>query len=264
MRQLIGIVGVIALLWSASTVGAHVMVSIAQNDARLLDISVRNADVGDVLSALFNSTSGARQLRMGHGVAGNIARLQLAGVPFDEVLNAVLAKAGTFEVEKATAANNMRTYTITAPQNLDTPPVLVAPVSVTPVEARTPAASPPPVDINSVFSFAARSTAGDSAAQNDISVIKLLQINFLDIEAFCDAVGGTAISLFDPGSYGGDTNNNTGYNNGGYGSGRGYNSRGNGGYSTGLSDRNYNQGTGYNRRSGNGQYGIGTDTRRVY
>ena len=55
-----------------------------------MDISLRDADLNEALTAMFNSTSGKYQLQVGSGVVGRIPRLQLIQTPFDKALDAIL------------------------------------------------------------------------------------------------------------------------------------------------------------------------------
>ena len=58
-------------------------------------LTVQNAEINDVLSALFNATNNTYQLQTGLGVTGYIDTLQLTRAPFDDALTAILAKVNT-------------------------------------------------------------------------------------------------------------------------------------------------------------------------
>ena len=56
-------------------------------------LSVRNAQVTDILSALFAATNDRYSLRLGLGIRGSIDHLQLDAQSFDQALHAILAQA---------------------------------------------------------------------------------------------------------------------------------------------------------------------------
>ena len=65
-------------------------------------LTVQNAEINDVLSALFNATNNTYQLQTGLGISGTIDTLQLTRIPFDDAVTAILAKVNpTFTYSKA-------------------------------------------------------------------------------------------------------------------------------------------------------------------
>jgi hypothetical protein len=73
---------------------AHVLVNVDLKTRNYpVTLTVQNADVNDVLSALFTATDNTYQLQTGLGITGTIDALQLIQTPFDEAVKDVLAKA---------------------------------------------------------------------------------------------------------------------------------------------------------------------------
>jgi hypothetical protein len=73
---------------------AHVLVNVDLKTRNYpVTLTVQNADVSDVLSALFTATNNTYQLQTGLGITGTIDALQLTQTPFDDAVKAILAKA---------------------------------------------------------------------------------------------------------------------------------------------------------------------------
>ena len=248
MRRVIMLISVCALLWGCLLTGAHAQqVSIA-NDNNLLDISLRDADLSTVLTALFNSTGGKYRLQLSNGVNGRIARLQLTQTPFDRALDAIL---GTdFSYTKQMQGDGVYQYTISGRSALPTtrmPSVFQAPdigmpaygggtTPTAPAGFLTPAGGANPAGGSGLLSLGfgatGATTAGETAA-SESSVVKLIRVNYLDVGLLSEALGGTSLDLFEllqsaNGDYGGggggrsgggrSGNNRSGYDNNGYNS----------------------------------------------
>lgn len=100
---LAAICGALVCGYSAIATAGRVMVSVdlhARNTP--VTLTVRDADVTDVLSAVFNATDNRYQLQTGVGIAGKIDTLQLTQTPFDDALKAILVKTDpSFTFSKA-------------------------------------------------------------------------------------------------------------------------------------------------------------------
>jgi hypothetical protein len=85
-------------------------------------LTAKDADVNDVLSALFNATDNTFQLQTGVGISGKIASLQLTQSPFDDAVKTILAQVNpAFTCTKEDGG----VYSITNPANTaDKTPVL--------------------------------------------------------------------------------------------------------------------------------------------
>jgi hypothetical protein len=80
-------------------------------------LTVQDADINDVLSALFNATDNTYQLQTGIGISGKVDALQLTQTPFDDAVKAILANVNhdfTYDVEDGNI------YYITNTKNVDT------------------------------------------------------------------------------------------------------------------------------------------------
>lgn len=101
-----------------------------------LDVSLRDADRVEALTALFATAGGARTLLLSDGVAGRIDRLQLAGVSFDAALAGILGPDYRYEAEMQHGAV---AYHISNPAIV---PAVVAPPEPAPAQAAPRAAMP--------------------------------------------------------------------------------------------------------------------------
>jgi len=92
-------------------------------------LTVQDADVNDVLSALFNATDNMYSLQTGIGISGKVASLQLTDTPFADAVKAVLNKANP---KFLSTPEDGGIFQITNPDNVDaaTPvPTLYQPVT---------------------------------------------------------------------------------------------------------------------------------------
>lgn len=207
-----------------------------------IDLSLRDADLGEVLSALFNTTNGKYQLQVGNGVVGRIARLQFTHQPFEDALKSVLGSeyswtkanqpGGTYLYRiygRQNAGDNTKPVTgiapVFAPPTASVPAVTTATGTTNVVGAAPNAANTgfPILSLITKSSGSTDKTAGGTAAKEDsVNVVKLIGISHLDMDAICTALGGTTLALFAQDSYGGgssgggtttDANGNTINNN---------------------------------------------------
>ncbi|MHB9107468.1 MAG: hypothetical protein ACYDCO_10475 [Armatimonadota bacterium] len=261
MRRVIMLISVCALLWGCLLTGAHAQQVTIANDNNLLDISLRDADLTTVLTALFNSTGGKYQVRLGSGVNGRIARLQLTQTPFDRALDAIL---GTdFSYTKQMQGDGGYLYTISGRQSVPTttrmPSVFQAPAigmpnfggDAAPAGAfGGPAGAGAGFGGGSIISLgmgADATTAGDAAA-SESSVVKLIRVNYLDVALLSEALGGKSVDLFELME---SANGGGNYNSGSGGSNRSNNSSGNRNSSRGGRNNNNNNNNGYNNNNNN-------------
>lgn len=89
MRSLIAIACVGVMLWGGMSMPARAQ-DIAIAGDTLLDISLRDADLSETLTALFSTAKDKYEMVLGSGVTGRIARLQLTQAPFEKALDAIL------------------------------------------------------------------------------------------------------------------------------------------------------------------------------
>ena len=240
MRRMVALLSLCALLTGGLFTGAYAQqIAIAGGD--LLDVSLRDADLATVLTALFNSTNGKCQYRLGSGVTGRITRLQLAQTPFDKALDAIL---GTdYSYAKQPQSDGVFLYTISGRQGGSTyaprmPAVLQAPPIGLPSfnTTETPGASGPfrgtgAGTTSPLLTLSPRdSTMAGATAASESSVVKLLRIQNVDVMVLCDFLGGQSIDLFEllnsgtggtntgggrrsGGNLNNNNNNNNNYNN---------------------------------------------------
>lgn len=229
----------------------------------LMDVYLRDADIPEALSALFNTTDGRCQLKLDPSVVGRVSRLQLTATPFETALNAVLGDEFSY---RKTQVGQTFLYTITG-RNAAAPKPAAAPAFNAP-PADT-AVAPSTSNIGSGNGAKPKSgfpmlsyftnkgnnangggkpaanggavgdaSAGDQAA-DELSVVKMIGVNYLDLPSLCQALGGSTIMLFNQaGNMGGGGNNmGGGFNNGGLNNGM--NNGMNNGFNNGM---NNNQG----------------------
>lgn len=250
-----------------------------------MDISLRDADLNEVLTAMFNTTGGKYQLQVGNGVVGRIQRLQLIQTPFDKALDAVLGTEYSYQRNQIGNGNYL--YKISGRSSTPTPdagggalPAFAPPTSAAP-DASAASATPSAGSVTPSGASSASSPApmltitqtkkggktGDPASTETL-VVNSIKVNNLDIAQLCSALGGTAVKLFvqtngsngSTGSTGStgtnnnntnnNNNNNNGYNNNGYNNNNNNNSNNN---SNGYNNNNNNNSNnnGYNNNNSN-------------
>jgi len=133
MRRILLVLGVSLLIaWGAAGPAIAGIISIAGNT--LLDITLRDADRVEALTALFATTRGARVMQLSDGVGGRIARLQLAQAPFDAALEAMLGDeyVSRYEIRDGATVYRISNPKVT-PMVLPLPKPAPAPSRVAPV-----------------------------------------------------------------------------------------------------------------------------------
>lgn len=233
MRRIISVCGLCAVLLGALLPGAMAQdVSVATSDNLKYDISLRDADLATVLTALFNTTDNKRQVTFGNGVAGRIAKLQLSQTSFDQALDAIL---GTdFSYKRVLRGDGVYVYTIVGRQSggdiySPRPSIYKAPpVSSTDAVtmpdfstggtrgtattgysggytgpsytggATTGAGGASTTGGSSILNLGRSGlgdTTGGAAASSESFIVKLLRINYLDVGALADFLGGDSVDL---------------------------------------------------------------------
>ncbi|MHB9132497.1 MAG: hypothetical protein ACYDBB_15610 [Armatimonadota bacterium] len=278
MRRLVTLVSLCAMLIGISVVSGHTQtISIINDGEMMIDVNLRDAELSEVLTALFNTTNGKYQLRMGNNVVGRINRLNFAGVPFDagekSALNTILKAAGTFSVLKEAGTGGTVIYTINGPQSaVPTPTPPITPVMAPPTaDTKLGPTASKDFNPNGFLSYASKSgtttgtqpagstTSGDPAGENEISVIKMVGINYIDLYAFTDACGYSTVELFNQDSYGGSGSSgdgSNGYNNN--------NTNNNGINGNSRSNRTTNNGINNNNTSTRSTRTTNNNTNRTY
>lgn len=282
MRRVTLLLSLCALLLSGLIAGVQAQqINIANdvNGGNVVDISLRDADLATVLAALFNTTGGKFQVRLGNGINGRIGRLVLTQMPFDKALDAIL---GTdYSYTKQVQSDGIALYTITGRQGsggtlfTPKPPTFQAPAIGIPTFA-TDAATPPPfggggaTPASPLLNLGARvaagssattTTAGDDAAE-EATVVKLLRVNNLDVRALAEALGGSYIDLFElmnmnngnstlGGGSGIGSNRGSGSNYNNNGNNNNNNSYNNNNNNNNRNNNNYNNNNNNNRNNNN-------------
>jgi len=213
MRHIVAVfcVGMLLLGGAWSRVSAQ---QIAIAGDTLLDISLRDADLGETLAALFNTTNGKYSMVLGPGVVGRIGRLQLSQATFTKALDAILGNDFTFQLDK----DGGNVYHIYGPQN---GPGTLAPATTTPgAPTQAPpsgrvqiaAASAPdpfsnyaptpaggggsayiPPKTGAIGGTGGTTSGGSSASES--SVIRLIKIYNCDVGLLSQYLGGQSIDL---------------------------------------------------------------------
>lgn len=274
MRRFTLLAGLCALLLAGALLGARadqISVAANQNDTdMIMDVSLRDADLVEALTALFNTTNGKFLLQVEPGVVGRVARLQVS-MPFEKALNAILGDE--FSYTKSQSAPGVYLYKITGrssetPSPTTTPttlPLLAPPstglTSPTPTTGTTTASNPNDMLMN-ILKKGTLDKSGTPAADEYIAV-KLIIISNIDLESLCTAFGGQVVPLFAQFSEGSTgtggtrtngggvrpfnsgTNRNTNINNTGYNNGINNNGINNTGY--GNTNNQYNNNSNINR-----------------
>lgn len=94
MRRNILLTGLCTMLLGLSSLliqAQRIVVNVEADKAGMpVSVNIKDAEVGQVLTALFNQTGNKYNVKLEAGVTGNIASLQLAQIPFDEALTTIL------------------------------------------------------------------------------------------------------------------------------------------------------------------------------
>jgi len=275
----------VLLLSSVLSKGLAQQISIAgdiNSPEMTMDISLRDADLNEVLTAMFNTTGGKYQLQVGNGVVGKIPRLQLIQTAFDKALDAILGTE--YSYTRRQIGNGNYLYTISGRNSTNVPdtgasvPSLAPPTTSaspgsstadsttsgsTPGATATSSPSPLLTITQKVKSAAAK--PGD-AATTETLVVNTIKINYIDMKLLCTAIGGTAVELFPKnavssgGSGNGGTSSNNMNNNNGYNNNNNNNNNNNG-YNN-NNNNNYNN-NGYNNNNNNNNNRYNTNTSNI-
>jgi hypothetical protein len=94
MRRNTILVGVCTVLLGVSSLlvrAERIIINVDDDKAAMtVSLDVKNADVGQVLTSLFNQTGNKYNVQLAAGVEGNIDTLQLTDMPFDKAIESVL------------------------------------------------------------------------------------------------------------------------------------------------------------------------------
>ena len=246
----------------------------------LMDISLRDADLNEVLTAMFNTTGGKYQLQVGNGVVNRIARLQLVQIPFDKALDAILGTE--YSYTRRQIGNGNYLYTISGRSSSSVPDTgATVPSMAPPTAAATSSGSAGSASSGGASSSSSLPTvltittkadgtakkADGTAATTETSVVKIIKVYYLDIENLCSALGGTSVTLFvqsassgssggaHPSTNSGSNNNNNNNNNNSNGYNNNNNNNNNNGYNN---NNNNNNNNGYNNNNNNSNRNTGS------
>lgn len=175
-----------------------------------MDISLRDADLSEVLAAMFNTTGGRYQLQIGNGVVGRIGRLQLIQTPFDKALDAVLGTE--YSYKKDPLGDNRYLYRIngrgssgvpdtggavplmapptTTPTTTDTPPILATPAVNTATRGSENSGSQ-----TIIMKKTGKPGPGGAPATEETSYIRLIKIMHVSTRALTTALDGQLVEL---------------------------------------------------------------------
>lgn len=226
MRRTFIVLGICALCMGALTTGARAQISIARDNNMLMDVSLRDADLVQVLTALFNTTDGKYQVTIKPGVVGRIARLQLPATPFEKALDAILGM--DYSYQKKLLRDGSYLYTISGRQTgavADFTPIASAATNQAPPTIGMPPLTSDDGNSNQTYSPSYSTTTGgtstSSTASTDSSyvpftftnkpttgsdtagapasdeswIVKLVVINYADVEILSQYLGGTVVDL---------------------------------------------------------------------
>ncbi len=168
-----------------------------------VDISLRDADLTEVLTALFNTTNGKYQLSILPGVAGRVARLQIS-TSFEKALDTILGSE--YSYVKDPLGDGKYLYKISGRTGSTPSPMAPTTPLMAPPSASLPAGSGlsgskgsstafPSLTYSTKSTTAQGTTAG--AAASTESVIKPIKISYMSIESFTEALGGNVVYLFE-------------------------------------------------------------------
>ena len=179
----------------------------------LLDISLRDADLGETLTALFATTNGKYSMVLHQGVVGRIGRLQLSQVTFAKALDAILGNDFTFQLENnlyniygpQTGAGTLAPAAVTPPgtatQAPPSPMLLAQAGSADPFSSFSPSTSTPSTTATKTTGGSGFSggsigsiTSGASSA-SESSAIRLIKIYNCDVGLLSQYLGGSSIDL---------------------------------------------------------------------
>lgn len=238
MRRSALLITLCVTLLGGSFLGVHAqqysIAGKANGNDMIMDVSLRDADLSEALTALFNTTNGKYAVKLEPGVVGRIGRLQLTQTPFDQVLDAVLGNE--FSYSKQQQPDGTYLYRIsgqrggaaTAPRmnpgaNFAPPAEIVPPKPATTSSKTANSDDSGDVSTSRLLSilsntFSKGGANGGDSASKESSVVAIIPVYNLDLVSLCDNLGGEAIDLFPQGSYtsgsgGYNSSNNTGYNN---------------------------------------------------
>lgn len=207
MRNFSIAVGLFALMFVSVVTGARAEgISIAadpNSPDMKVEVNLRDADIVEVLTALFNSTGGKYVVEIGKGVVGRIARLQLPQTPFEEALNAVLGSE--FSYTKQQEGDGIYRYRISGSAGTSpsptTPlggPALLAPPSNTGGTSKL-GSKPASTASGAASLFGAGSLGGSTSgavSSDEKTATRLIMVSNLDLENLCSELGGSTIFLF--------------------------------------------------------------------
>ncbi len=284
MRRLVVWTSICLLVLGSALSSVKAQISIAgdiNNPNMLMDISLRDADLNEVLTALFNTTDGKYQLQVGNGVVGRIPRLQLVQTPFDKALDAILGTEYSYTRESI--GNGSFLYHISgrndttlvpdtsasvpsmAPATLSVPTLSSTPTDSTAgIETTSPAVAAPKILTLTTSKSGAggmqavgkmsTTTGTGAAATTETSYVTIIKVNYLDLPSLCGALGGSTISLYIQASQntgissgmnnGASNNNNMNNNNFNSNNNNSNNSNNNSSNNNNRSSGNYNGGLG--------------------
>jgi len=261
MRRFALVAGLCALLISGAMLGARAQVTVL-GDADNMDISLRDADLSEVLTAMFNTTNGRYQMVLEKGVVGRIPRLQITQTPFEKALDAVLGSdysytktqqgQGTYLYrisgrQTATPTTNPgggTAFPTMAPPSASLPAVSAAGTTKSTDDSGFPTLNFPTQSTTSTDKTGTGDKTATSSSATESSVIKLIRVSNLDLASLCTALGFQVVQLFNQTSSNGGTSN--GYNSG-------TNNGLNNGYNNGINNNGINNGIN-NNNNNNGMY----------
>lgn len=217
-----------ALLGATLSVSAQNQPIYITGDTRgndvLVDLTLRDADISEVLVALFNTTNGKYEAEISPDVSGRIPMLTLRQQPFDKALSAVLGSKYSFTTKPL--GNGIVRYVISSGNTTSGGSSGYANVNrpTDPSMGGGNSSTPAGFDGNSSGTANRKpsiptkpATHREMRASSESSIVKMIGVSYLDLNSLIQALGGTVLELYSVdnslGSSGVSNNNNNNSNN---------------------------------------------------
>ncbi|HEX2951956.1 MAG TPA: hypothetical protein VHV83_20670 [Armatimonadota bacterium] len=256
-----------AILFGSAIVAqaGRIVVNVNMNSPQsLVDVSIQDANVNQVLTTLFNSTGGKYQVRIGAGVDAKIADLQFNQVPFDEAVSTIVNKANPkFTISKqgntlySVLSDKSSGISVPAPRQVvntnaknaedDIP---IKKVNLPPMSSIT---TGPGIGLAATAQAGAAGGAAGSTPAAEECYIALITIKNFQVRMLSEALGGDSLPAFDDSS---NNNSNNGNGDNYYDDDNYNNNNNNGNNNNNRNNRNNrnNNNNNYNNNNNNNNY----------
>lgn len=209
MRRIVSVFGLSMVLVSATS-GAFAQnqpINITgemRGSEVLVDLTLRDAEIAEVLIALFNTTNGQYEAEISPDVTGRVPLVSLRQLPFDQALRTILGS--NFSFTSKDIGNGIRRYVISRGQTSSgtglNPVGRPVPLNSGSTDATSLTAVREPI-IPQNMKRVATSSASES------SVVEFIGINYISLSAVVSVFGGEMIDLYGGGTGSSGVRNNT-------------------------------------------------------